>query len=97
MKVLVLHGFGSSGTASTTCKAFKRLFGDDAVTPSYPSSDAHLTFDLFENTIFPELESSDTINIVGASLGGFWGRFISNKFADKKNVKLVMINAPTEH
>ena len=81
--ILYIHGFGSSAF-STKAKLLKQYFGEENILiPSLPYI-PNLAVDTLEQIIkiFPN------INLIGASLGGYYSIYL----ADKYNLKSVVIN-----
>ena len=79
MKIVYLHGLGSTGT-STKSAALIREFGEKNVfAPDLPL-DPEQTIDLVSKLVAPLLKTKEKIVFVGTSLGGFWANYFSNMF-----------------
>lgn len=86
--IVFLHGFGSSGTISSTGQSVKEIFPDvDVQCFSYD----YLNPDKSASDIIDQLQQVNTKDIelvIGVSLGGFWARWLANKIG----APLVLIN-----
>lgn len=87
--VIALHGYGSSPSSSSTIKTLKNGLKEYSfISPKYDEKDPSGTAGklLSMATSVPENEE---LVIIGASLGGFWARWLANKV---RGAKLVLIN-----
>lgn len=90
--IIVLHGRGGNGIDSTTCQKVREYLNDEVVVcPSYDSAATHseIAFDLenFVNTVY--VDKSEELIFVGCSMGGYWARYLANRFNASK---LIMLN-----
>jgi hypothetical protein len=84
--IIYLHGFNSSG--ATGASAFLRsLFQTSLYAPDYDYIDPHKAEIMLDKIVLASL-SQGTVLMVGKSLGGFW----ANYFAEKHQIKCVLIN-----
>lgn len=83
--IIYIHGFGSSGLGAKA-KLFKNEFGDSIITPSLPVS-PDLAIDTLKQLIQSYLKYEKVL-LIGSSLGGFYGQYLSSKY----DLKLVAIN-----
>jgi hypothetical protein len=89
MKVIYLHGFGSSGNSAKS-QALKAVFGDDhVISPDLPI-DPDAVIEVV-STIIRENEDYPIV-FVGTSLGGFYAHYFSTKF----DAPCVLVNPSTE-
>jgi len=87
-KVLALHGWGGTGTDSTTVNRVRAHFeakGCEVVTPTYD----YLNPDKAAETILASVNEDDYIFIVGVSFGGFWARWLGNRM---KGASILLLN-----
>jgi len=78
MKVLALHGWGSTGTESTTINRVREHFeakGIEVITPTYNCTKPKEA----AQTILDATNGEDYLFIVGMSFGGFWARWLANQ------------------
>lgn len=77
--IIMLHGFGSSGTGSSTCKMVKEHFeGEHTVfTPSYDVTRPFAVAKELERIATEECLDEE-LHIVGISFGGFLARWLAN-------------------
>jgi predicted esterase YcpF (UPF0227 family) len=89
MKIIYLHGFGSSGKSAKS-DALKAVFGDDHVEapnlPINPRSVVEMVQSIVKNN------KDEPIVFVGTSLGGFYAHYFSTKF----DAPCVLVNPSTE-
>lgn len=86
--IVFLHGYGSSGSSSSTGKIVKSIFPDSTVmcfTYDY-SNPNNSAADIIRQ--LNEIDTNEIELIIGVSLGGFWARWLANRLS----VPLVMIN-----
>lgn len=94
--IMVLHGFGSNGGDSETCKLIREAFPEEIVmTPTYTSEDPVKAFDDIAEQVLSFVDANDDeeIMFVGISLGAFWARHLANAI---DNATLVMFNPSLE-
>ena len=88
--IIVLHGFGSNGTDSSTCNLIEQAFPDEVVLrPTYTSEDPHKAHKELRKFLADHITLGDELLFVGISLGGFWARHFANEWPGSK---LVMLN-----
>ncbi|MGM0624087.1 MAG: YqiA/YcfP family alpha/beta fold hydrolase [Campylobacterota bacterium] len=83
--IFYIHGFGSSGLGDKA-KLFRSAFGDALIAPTLPIS-PDLAIDSLQQLIESFLRYEEVF-LVGSSLGGFYGQYLSNRY----DLKLVAIN-----
>ena len=84
MKILYIHGFGSSSFGKKS-EIVKEYFGKENVIAPSLSYIPNLAVDTLEQliTVFPDIRG-----VIGSSLGGYYGIYLTNKF----KIKSVLIN-----
>lgn len=87
MKLIYLHGFNSSENSETVLD-LKKNYGNDLISISYDYVNADNGYNQINNLIENVLKSDQDLILVGSSLGGFW----ANYFAQKYDLKSVLIN-----
>ncbi len=85
MKVIYLHGYGSTGESSKTQLLRKELGDDVVVAPTLPADPNEI--ERIVNNIVRTNKSYPLV-FVGTSLGGFW----ANYFAQKWDARCVIVN-----
>lgn len=79
MKIVYLHGLGSSGV-SYKSDTLKETFGNENVlSPNLPL-DPTQTIELVTALVSPLLANNEVVTFVGTSLGGFWANYFGQKF-----------------
>ena len=81
--ILMLHGLGSTGENSKTCKAVKNYFtpkGWNVITPTWDIHNLKLDF---------KIPKSHRLIIAGISCGGYLARYLANIHP---NAELVLLN-----
>ena len=94
--IIVLHGMNGNGLESTTCKSIKEYFsGENVICPTYDSSKSHSEIaNYLESFVENVLSSSnEELIFIGCSMGGYWARYLANKFTADK---LIMLNPSLE-
>lgn len=91
-KIVIIHGYDSSGETSSSVKKLTQIFKDhdqtiEVVAPSYNESMPDDTMEYLSSLV-----DENTI-VIGSSLGGFIARYIANHC---NALKLIMIN-PSIH
>lgn len=86
MKVIYLHGFNSNANSITIEKLKEKI--PDLVSISYDYMNADIAYQQINSLIEETLKTDPELLIAGTSLGGFW----ANYFAQKFNLKCVIIN-----
>lgn len=87
MKIVFLHGFGSTSTVSTTGRGIRRVFADqdvacldyDSITPAQDMP-----------RLQQEIEVYGDVVLIGVSLGGFLARYLASKCLNVK--RLILLN-----
>jgi predicted esterase YcpF (UPF0227 family) len=82
--ILYIHGYNSTG--EETAAKIRAGTGKEVIIISYPYTDAVASFESIKSQI--EKYYSQDIILVGSSLGGFW----ANYFAERFNLRVVLIN-----
>lgn len=79
MKIVYLHGLGSTGTSEKSA-ALMSVFGkQNVIAPDLPL-DPEQTISLVTNLVTPLLKNKEKVIFIGTSLGGFWANYFSNMF-----------------
>ena len=86
MKVIYLHGFNSDSN-STTIKSLKASI-PDLISISYDYINADIAYQQINSLVEETLNTDPELLMAGTSLGGFW----ANYFAQKFNLKCVIVN-----
>lgn len=76
--IIALHGFGSSGEASSTCRMIKEEFGEEhtVYTPSYDITNPFKVSATLRDLLKENID--EPLYIVGISFGGFLARWLAN-------------------
>ena len=105
--IFVLHGKNSSAETSDTVRRIKEYFRDRELVffgkqkvfaPSYDSDASHADIEKRLSAFVEEKLSMDAgrsvFTVVGNSLGGYWARFLANRY---KADNLIMINPSLDY
>lgn len=84
--IIYLHGFNSDGNGSTA-KKLKEYYRY-ILTPSYDYINPSYAYSKLNRILLEQFKKDSDITLVGTSLGGFW----ANYFAQKYDLKCVLIN-----
>lgn len=87
MVLIYLHGFNSSGTGATA-KSLKEVYGEHFISFDYDYINPDLAFEQINGILIECFLNKKEPVLIGSSLGGFW----ANYFAEKYNIKCVLIN-----
>lgn len=91
--IILLHEFGATAESSYFVKTVAPHFPDEIVlTPTYPFLNADATAKQlvqFVEDAMIDNPNDIELTFIGASLGGFWARYLANKF---RWSKLIMVN-----
>jgi predicted esterase YcpF (UPF0227 family) len=91
--IILLHEFGATAESSYFIKTVAPHFPDEIVlSPTYPFLDANATATQLAQFVEDALNANPDdleLTFIGASLGGFWARYLANKF---RWSKLIMVN-----
>ena len=85
-KIIYLHGFNSTGDTGTA-SFLKELYGDAFLAPDYDYIDPDNAANMLDEIVSAAIKDRSVI-VVGKSLGGFW----ANYFAEKYQLKCILIN-----
>lgn len=91
MKIIYLHGFNSNKDSETGKRIAKPVIKGkypEVITLSYNYLNAEKGFEDINKVILETLKIDSNILLIGTSLGGFW----ANYFAQKYNLKMILIN-----
>ncbi len=86
MTIIYLHGFNSDGNSTTIKEIRKEIPG--LLSISYDYINADIAFEEIRLLIQDTLKKDPDLIVAGTSLGGFW----ANYFAQKMNLKCVLVN-----
>lgn len=87
MLIIYLHGFNSSGNGETA-KQLKEIYGENCITPTYDYCNPVIAHRQISRVLLESFNQKEECVLVGTSLGGFW----ANYFAEKYNLKCVLVN-----
>lgn len=95
--IIVIHGFGSSGESSSTCRLIQERFPEHRViAPSFNSAMLETAAEDLVAEINSELSDEDeNLFFVGVSLGGYFARYLANNSLElfgKPCFDLVLLN-----
>lgn len=89
MKIVYLHGFGSSGNSAKSDQ-LKSIFGEDhVISPDLPI-DPHAVIELINSLVHDNKDFP--LVFVGTSLGGFYAHYFSTKY----DAPCILVNPSTE-
>lgn len=92
VNVIMLHGFGSSGTRSTMVSRVREIIDRTVLAPSYPYHNAKRTAKYLRDFV-KEVKDNfnpETLTYMGLSLGGFWADYLSR--IDRNDNNLILLN-----
>jgi dienelactone hydrolase len=90
MLVIAVHGKGSTAETSNTVQTLKKYFQDEAdvITPTYSDTDPYEKTKKYFDSFVKSYSQYHTVAVIGASLGGFWAKYLANRIAGAKYVGL---------
>jgi len=89
--IIAIHGKGSTAESSNTVQTLKKYFADaaDVITPTYSDKDSYeTTKKYFDDLAKKNYDKYDSVAVIGASLGGFWAKYLANRISHSKYVGL---------